>query len=206
VKVAKSDKVSSIDEIKYLTKTGVVLDGQNSTTTHVHGGGGQNNSAVRISSSTTKHLHLFVRQDNGKEFDTTFDNIGVSVRAGHRVSVVYAGPKAREIGYSTGLVVHDTDRSAVCNATADSLVKRMNPLLGVAIFFVAPFVILGILLLLTGNRDAGGFYWVLGVIIVSIYLFARLKRSNSVTHAIVSGVESEIHKAIEQEKSRASAA
>ena len=196
-------KVKSADEITYFTKSGTVLDGQNSSTTRVYGGGGQNNSPVHISSSTTQHLHLFVRQDDGKEFDTTFDNIGVAVRAGHRVSVIFAMPKHDDGGYSTGLVVHDTGRTAVCRNTAEMLVKRFNPLLGVGIFIVAPFIILGILLALTGNRDAGGYYWLFGVIGVSFYLFTKWKHSNSVFHAIVRGVRSEIDKAIEQEKARA---
>lgn len=204
--MAKSDKVSSIDEIKYFTKTGVVLDSRSSSTTHVHGGGGQNNTAVRISSSTTNHLHLFVRQDNGNEFDTSFDDLGVAVRTGHRVSVIYAGLKESKTGYSTGLVVHDTDRSGVCTNTANSLVKRFNSLLGVAIFIVGPFIILGILLLLTGNRDAGGYYWLFGVAGVSFYLFTKWQHSNSVRDAIVNGVQAEIDKAVEQEKKRANAA
>ena len=199
-------KFKSADDVMYFTKFGNVIDSQNSSTTSVHGGGGQNNTPVRISSITTNHLHLFVRQDNGKEFDTTFDDIGVSVRAGHRVSVIFAGPKAADVGYSAGLVVHDTNRHAVCRNTANMLVKRFNPLLGFTIFFVGPFVILGILLLLTGNRDAGGFYWLLGVAGVSFYLFTKWQHSNSVHKAIISGVQVEIDKAIEQENARAKAA
>lgn len=200
-------KVKSSEEVSYFTKSGTVLDSQSSSTTSVHGsGGGQSNRAVHISSTTTKHLHLFVRQDDGKEFDTTFDDIGLAVRTGHRVSVVYAGTKAGNTGYSTGLVVHDTGRNAVCRNTANRLVQRVNGLFGFAIFFIAPFIILGILLLLTGNRDAGGYYWLFGVIGASFYLFTKRQRSNSVRDAIVNGVQAEIDTAIEQEKSRASAA
>lgn len=200
--MAKSDKASSIDEVEYFTKTGVVLDSRSSSTTHVHGGGGQNNTAVRISSSTTNHLHLFVRQDNGNEFDTRFDDLDVAVRTGHRVSVVYAGLKSSKKGYSTGLVVHDTDRSGTCRNTANSLVKRFNSLIGAAMVIFIPFIIAPIL----GNQDNWGYYWLFCVIGISIFLFTKRKHSDSVRDAIVNGAQAEIDKAIEQEKSRASAA
>lgn len=195
-------KVKSTGEVKYFTKSGTVLDGQSSATTHVHGGGGQNNSPVHISSSTTRHLHLFVRQDNGKEFDTTFDNIGVAVRAGHRISVVFAMSKNDDGGYATGLVVHDTGRTAICKATANSLVKRFNEWLGLAIGIFLPFMLAYIF----GNQDNWGYFWLFGVICVSIFLFMKKQHGNSVRDAIVGGVQAEIDKAIEQEKNRAQAA
>lgn len=195
-------KVKSADEITYFTKSGTVLDGQNSSTTRVFGGGGQNNSPVHISSSTTQHLHLFVRQDDGKEFDTTFDNIGVAVRAGHRVSVIFAMPKNDDGGYATGLVVHDTGRTSICRATANSLVKRFNEWLGLAMGIFLPFVIAAIF----GDWSDWGYFWLFGVLLVSGYLFSRKLHSNSVRDAIVDGVQVEMNKAIEQEKARAKAA
>lgn len=192
--MAKQPKFASIDEAKYFSKTGVVADAQNSATTHVHGGGGQNNTAVSISSTTTKHLHIFVRQDNGKEFDTAFDDLGVAVRPGHRVSVVYVGAKNATVGYATGLLVHDTDRSAVSTDMAESFVRRINPAVGFLIFLFGPLLILGALILLTGSRDIGGPGWLIGIAAVSFWLYSRKSKSDKLRNEIVEGVEAELER------------
>lgn len=192
--MAKKGKFTSIDEVKYFSKTGVVLDAQNSATTHVHGGGGQNNTPVSISSTTTKHLHIFVRQDNGKEFDTTFDNLGVAVRPGHRVSVVYVGAKNESVGYSTGMLVHDTGRSAVCTTTAESFVQRTNPAVGCLSVVFAPMLFAAAFVVLTGGSSFSSFVGIVGVGAVAYWLYSRKSQSDKLRAQIVDGVEAELEK------------
>lgn len=201
----KFRKVTSVNELEYWTKTGTVIDGQNSSTTRVHGGGGQNNTAVHISSTTTKHLHLFVRQDDGKEFDASFNNSNVAVRAGHRVSVVYVGAKVDDWGRPAALVVHDTDRTAVFPARVEMFISRIEAWAGflmvVGIALVAGLLFAG---LVHSELFVLGFG--IGLIGAVILMALRKTKNDALAAEVVRALNAKVREAIEQEKKRAQAA
>lgn len=80
-------------------------------TSHVGPQGGTiTTPSVNITSRVHDRLHVFVRDELGREFDQTFINPGVGVREGHRISIVYVPD---ENGEPLALVNHDTGKSSV---------------------------------------------------------------------------------------------
>ena len=95
-------------------QTGTVLDSQQRSETHVHGSGRTRAGYGRtqISSSTTNHQTLFMRDvETGLEHEVRTTNFDVQCRVGHTVSVltVWCG----ESGYPTHYYNHDTNRMGI---------------------------------------------------------------------------------------------
>lgn len=123
-------KIVSIDDLQTVTKTGVIVSCREWSETQVHGGSAQKTShigpeggsvtlpGVSISSTTRDRLHIFVRPDDGPEFDQTFVNPGVGVREGHTVSIVYV---PNESGEPVALVNHDTAKSRIYEGRVQGL-------------------------------------------------------------------------------------
>lgn len=96
----------TLEQLQASVRSGTVVGSQQwtetsfSSTTSTSGGGGHiHNGSGYVSapqSSTTvrsraiEFLRVFVREDDGTEFEATFSELGFGVRDGHRVSVVFA--------------------------------------------------------------------------------------------------------------------
>jgi len=127
-----AEKILSIEDLTTVARTGVVVKVREWSETHVNGGSAQQTSnigpqggtvtspEVRISSTVSDRLHVFVRQDDGREFDQTFVNPGVGLREGHRISIVYVPD---EDGEPLALINHHTGKSRIYEG-------RVSPLLG----------------------------------------------------------------------------
>ena len=115
-------KILRVEDLRTETLTGTVVGCQTWSETRVHGGakagstyvpaggGHVSTPAVTVSSTTTEKLQLFIRRDDGREFDQRFVHAGVGIREGNRISIVYAP----EIGGEPmALVNHDTGKSCI---------------------------------------------------------------------------------------------
>ncbi len=126
-----------------------------STHTSTQTGGYQPSTTTRVSLHSSEQLRIFVRQENGKEFEASFDEPGFGVREGHKVSVVFAGDKS--VGYPAGLVNHSTDNSkAFQDVVAETVVQKPNQLIGCAALVAFPiFAYVGLALLSMST----GLFW-----------------------------------------------
>lgn len=181
-----------------------MVDAQSSSTTSVHGGGGQNNTPVHISSTTTTKLHLFVREDDGTEFDNNFIDSDVAVRTGHRVSVVFVGRKGANSGYAAALAVHATGRTAVFPARVENFIARMEPWLGcLAVVGIAIAAATVFAALVNAELFLVGFG--MGLVGAIFWMFRRKQRHDALVKVIVDTLKVKLREAIEQEKGRANA-
>lgn len=117
-----TQQITNVDDLRTETLTGTVIAAKVWSETRVHGGakaestyvpaGGGHVSTpeVTISSTTTEKLHLFIKRDDGREFDQRFVHAGLGLREGNRVSIVYV-PKIG--GEPMALVNHDTSKSRI---------------------------------------------------------------------------------------------
>lgn len=96
----------TLEELQTSVRTGTVVDSNlwsetrfTSTTQtsggggHIHGGTGYvaaPQSTTTVNSHAVENLRLFVREDDGTEFDASFSELGFGARNGHRVSVIFA--------------------------------------------------------------------------------------------------------------------
>jgi hypothetical protein len=160
-------RIARPEDIQIITRTGTVLANQTWSQTHVRGhssgstqyvgpnGGEITLPSTTITSSTSDRVQLFIREDDGREFDVSFTNPGVGVREGHRVSVLYVGNTAqsREQVVSNdvrigALVNHDTGKHSVyerrlgqlANDPGDPISRVLGPTLvlaGVPVFIAS---------------------------------------------------------------------
>lgn len=124
-------KILEIEDLVMSSRTGVVLECRVWSETHVSGGSAEQTShvgpqgghvttpGVRITSSTQEKMQLFIRDDEGREFDRRFNNAGLAVREGHRVSIVFVPD---EDGQAMALVNHTTGKSRVYDNRISDLV------------------------------------------------------------------------------------
>lgn len=206
--------IQSIDQLYMFTKVGTIAGSQNwsetsiSTTTTTSGGGGYmhqgsgfispSSSRTTTSSSTTEQLRLFIREDDGDEFEAKFSEPGFGVREGHRVTVVYAGDQGSQRGYPMALVNHSTNKSKVFTQRAGWLVKQIGQAMGCAA--VGAFFVLAVIL----GMVAG----IIGIIIAAAplgFLLHKHRQNVALAKSISDAVSEEMHKAIEDERSRAAA-
>jgi len=172
----KREKISSIDDLKIITRTGIVLENQTMSQTHVHGhsddkrqyigpqGGHIESPKVSISSTTSEKSHLFIRQDDGREFEVSFVNAGVAAREGNRVSIVYCGKKAESVEEITSndhwisaFINHSTGKSRVYEPRVRQLAKP-TPTAPWIIRMIAPALIVASLPLFVASIYFG-FKW-----------------------------------------------
>lgn len=206
--------IQSIDQLYLFTKVGTIVGNQNwsetsiSTTTTTSGGGGYmhqgsgfispSSSSTTTSSSTTEQLRLFIREDDGDEFEAKFSEPGFGVREGHRVTVVYAGDQASQRGYPMALANHSTNQSKVFAQRANWIIKQIGQTMGCAA--VGAFLVLAIVL----GMAAG----VVGVIIAAAplgFLLHKHRQNLALAKSISGAVSEEMRKAIEAERTRAAA-
>jgi len=212
--MADVGKIQTIDQLYMFTRVGTIAGSQNwsetsiSTTTTTSGGGGYmhqgsgfispSSSSTTTSSSTTEQLRLFVREDDGDEFEAKFSEPGFGVREGHRVTIVYAGDQASQRGYPMALANHSTNQSKVFTQRAGWLVKQIGQTMGCAA--VGAFFVLAVIL----GMVAG----IIGVIIAAAplgFLLHKHRQNAALAKSIVAAVSAETRKAIEAERSRAAA-
>jgi len=118
-------KIASLDQLYVFERSGTVAALQhwvetNTTVTTTGGSGTVVNGTGNISGpSTTTHtsstemVRIFVREDDGGEFEASLPDLGFGVREGHRVSIVHAGDQASRRGYPIAVVNHTTGKSKV---------------------------------------------------------------------------------------------
>ena len=117
-----ADEITRIEDLRTETLTGTVVGckmwsetrvhgGAKAQTTYVPAGGGHvSTPEVTVSSTTTEKLHVFIRRDDGREFDQRFVHAGVGLREGNRVSIVYVPAIG---GEPMALANHDTGKSRI---------------------------------------------------------------------------------------------
>ncbi|WP_374525893.1 hypothetical protein [Sphingopyxis sp.] len=206
--------IKTIDELYMFTKVGMIAGSQNwsetsiSTTTTTSGGGGYMHqgsgfispasTSTTTSSSTTEQLRLFVREDDGDEFEAKFSEPGFGVREGHRVLIVYAGDQASRRGYPMALANLSTNQSKVFTQRAGWIIKQIGQAMGCAA--VGAFLVLAVVL-----GMVAGF---VGVIIAAAplgFLLHKHRQNVALAKGIVDAVSAEMRKAVEVERGRAAA-
>ena len=204
-----ANKILSIDDLRMVTFTGTVVGSQVWSETHVHGGshggspyvgpngGHVSTPTVSISSSTTEKLHLFIRRDDGKEFDQRFVHAGVGVRDGARVSIVYVPD---EQGEPMALVNHDTGKSRVYENRISGLLGKppSSPLLG-AISFIYMLSLLPLFLFLiywglTGHLSFLGWLGWNALLLAGMPVLAMLAPKHA--KGLVAGVREALHRSV----------
>lgn len=203
--------IKSIDQLYMFTKVGTIAGSQNwsetsiSTTTTTSGGGGYMHqgsgfispasSSTTTSSSTTEQLRLFIREDDGDEFEAKFSEPGFGVREGHRVTVVYAGDQASRAGYPMALANHSTNQSKIFTQRAKWIIKPVGQTMGCAA--VGAFVILAV--------GLGAVAGVAGVIVAAAplgLLLYKLRQNVLLANSISEAVAEQMRKAIDVERNR----
>ena len=127
-----AEKIVSIEDLRTVDRTGVVVRAREWSETHVSGGSANQTThigseggtittpGVTVTSRVHDRLHVFVLEDGGREFDQTFINPGIGVREGHRISIIYVPD---ENGEPLALVNHDTGKSRVYEGRVAALLS-----------------------------------------------------------------------------------
>ena len=76
--------------------------------------------------STTHHLALFVRTDDGRELQERFVDLPLAVRSGNRVAIVYGGDTRSRLGVAVAVVNMDTHDVAVDTRQAQGIASRLS--------------------------------------------------------------------------------
>lgn len=207
--------IREIDELDMFVRTGTVAGHQQSvhasTTVTTSGGGGYLHQgtgyvhAPTTTASTTSEekLQIFIHQDNGREIEVSFWDAPFGVREGHRVSVIYAGPKALNKGCAVALINHSTGKSELFMRRLDSILPKLSGGLALALILGTPvlFLILGVMLFGNGAGLGG-----LGMIVGFAVVIAKLSKRKNLANAVAPAIRAKIKETIEQEKAASHAA
>ena len=147
--MANIPPIKAIDELNIFTRGGTVIDVQKgvkiNTTTTTYGGSGYVHptygGSVSAPSTTTRHtseevMTVFIREAGGSEFSVEFTDSCVPVRAGNRISVVFAGNSSVNRGYTAALVNHDTGQQGVITEVGGWLVNSASGGEGCGLFLL----------------------------------------------------------------------
>lgn len=119
----KTGKLDGDDELHIHARTGTVVAdrawGRSTGGGYIDSRGG---GSIHI--SNTDVTRLFVKDDNGQEFDTELQNTSVVAREGHRVTCVYATNGKSGVSHGVAFINHSTGRWEIFE-------KNLNPLLGI---------------------------------------------------------------------------
>ena len=207
--------VTNIDELNMFVRTGTVIDHQqsvhSSTTVTTSGGGGflhQGSGYVHAPTTTTstsseEKLRIFLRRDDGTETEVEFWDAPFGVREGHRVSVVYAGPKAANKGVAVALINHSTDNDELFLHRLDSMLPKMSGCLALSLILGTPvlFVLLGALVF--GSAAGVG---MLGLIAGFAIVITKLSKRKNLANAVATEIRAKVSEVIEQQKTTSYAA
>lgn len=165
IKVTTS-KHGDADEFHIYAQTGTVVADR--AWGRSIGGGYIGSQGGSVSISNTDVTRLFVKDDNGQEFETELQNTSVTAREGHRVTCVYATSNKTSSSPGVAFINHTTGRSETFDKNVNSLLGSYNlngcgvvaVILLLSIFVLpvfAPFLIflgipIGILVAVLGNK------------------------------------------------------
>ena len=129
-------RIASIDDLHLFATTGRVIDVQRHTRTHVtttsdngyvHPDSYQSRApSTTTTVSTTDHLALFVRADDGRELQERFVDLPIAIRSGNRVAIVYGGDTRSGLGVAVAVVNMDTHDVAVDTRQAQGIASRLS--------------------------------------------------------------------------------
>lgn len=138
----------------YYQKGTVVMANKHSTTS-VSGSGGANNSNVSISSRTTIHDDIFLKDSEGKEHSFQLSDFDLAIREGHELAVIWLIKKGQERGQYVLVMNNTTDRNFFSDSgivqlyfTAGSQLAPYGKVLGVGCLGM---IVLIIFILATGS-------------------------------------------------------
>lgn len=131
------NRIDNVEDLHLFDIAGQVLDAQRHTRTHVTttttGGGYVHHDSWHtqpVSTTTTTrstdHLALFVRTDDGRELRESFVDLGVGVRTGNRVGIVYAGDRWSRSGLAMAVANLDTGDVAIQRGQAGRIASRYS--------------------------------------------------------------------------------
>lgn len=135
----KSNKISDVADLAIFDKRGQIVGTHErtslhtTTTTSTTGGSGYVHptygghvsapSTTTTTSTTSKHHQtLFIRKEDGTEFEEKFIDLDFPVRDGTHVAIVYAGDRWSNRGYSVAAVNLDTGRWEMAGSRVDWIV------------------------------------------------------------------------------------
>lgn len=136
--MAKQHTIRDIDDLEFRTRSGEVVGSQNWSETKLHGtssggsgyvgpqGGHVAAPSVSVYSTTKEQLRLFIRGEDGKEFDIQMHNLPFGVREGHRVAIVYAKNVAGTSWTGVGFANRSTERHVAFDGLVDDFVPKSS--------------------------------------------------------------------------------
>jgi hypothetical protein len=163
--------VRSIGELDTFTRTGTVIDQQSRVETTVRttttggstllmdGVGTRSAPTTSIASSSIEFIRLFLRDEQGAEFDVEIENPGFGIRPGHVVTILYAGNRRSQKYHPMAVANRTTNQCAVLHNRIEWLLIRRSTTLGCVALVVIPFlamVVGGIFLDLLLGQDPRG--------------------------------------------------
>jgi hypothetical protein len=131
-------RIISADDLYLFSRSGNAVDVQRHSKTHVttttetpyvQPDSWQSRAPTTTTTiTTTDHLTLFIKGDHGSEWQESFVDLGVSVRPGNRVTVVYGGDRGSRMGVAVAVVNMDTREVAVDEVQARRIASRFSVL------------------------------------------------------------------------------
>lgn len=224
-----TDKILRVEDLRTETLTGTVVGCQTWSETRIHGGAASQSSyvgpqgghvstpAITVSSTTTEELQLFIRRDDGREFELRFVDAGVGFREGNRISIVYVP----EIGGEPmALVNHDTGKSRIYENRVSPFLGLeepypiMGPIVGritaVYMLILLPALIYVIYLGLSEEIDGSSFWTYLGLLLgamPTLFILGAIfggKVPNGLREGVIETLERRVNEALNADKMRAS--
>ncbi|QLQ27758.1 MAG: hypothetical protein HZT39_05270 [Pseudoxanthomonas sp.] len=129
-------RITSSDDLYLFSRSGRAVDVQRhsrkhvTTTTetpYVHPDSWQSRApSTTTTITTTDHLTLFIKGDDGDEWQESFVDLRVAVRAGDRVTLVYGGDRWSRTGVAVAIVNMDTREVAVDVLQARRIASRYS--------------------------------------------------------------------------------
>lgn len=187
-------QVSRVEDIYVFTKSGSVTDCGTTSKTSVHGyGGGANKQPIQISSTTTETLKMFVREEDGDEFEVSLHNPSIGVRPGHLVTIGYVGDQVSKRGFAAALWVHNTGNSEIYDHRINWAVKRTNGWVAAGLIFLG---------LAPGILFQSGVMAFIGLAVSLGYLFSHKMKHDAVFGAMKQELTQAMADAAKSEKAR----
>lgn len=164
-------RIMSADDLHLFSRSGKAVDVQRHSRTHVtmttetpyvHPDSWQSRApSTTTTVTTTDHLTLFIKDEDGNEWQESFVDLRVAVRPGNRVTLVYGGDRGSSMGVAVAVVNMDTREVAVDVGQARRIASRFSLLraalwgLGVAAVGAAADMALGIFALTLAGLALG---------------------------------------------------
>lgn len=210
-------RLTKPEELYVFTKTGTVVGNQVWSQTsisstsgggggHLHQGSGYVSApTISLSSSSTEKLRIFVREDDGTEFEEEFNGLGFGFRDGHRVTVLYAGDQQSQRGYTAGVINHSTSNQRLFQSSVERILPQKNGFVGFLKLAVLAATLLPVIAL-SAIFDTFGQMLGLALFVFAIYiLFGRPNTRDLIGKEVANRLSAEMARATQQENLRPSA-